>query len=890
MMGGRSNWRRLFRLEESSRHLDNHIDDEFSFHVEERIEQFMADGMSAEEARARALEQFGAAQEYRHDCRVEGEKRLRRESVSRTAAAIARDLRIGSRILRRNPGFSALVLLCLGLGIGATTSIFSVINAVVFKPLPFEEPDRLAMVWETFWTRNILEGGVSYPNLDEWRERNQAFSDIGAFHPVRHTLTDLELPERILGGRADSRFFPTLGVDAVLGRLFAAEDEEMGATEVVLLTDRIWRRLYDADPDVTGRVLQLDGRGHTIIGVLPPDFDFPVRVAGAEVWTSTTTEFVEKEQRAWPVMTAVGRLKPGVRLKDAQEQMATLALQLQEDYPETNTEHGFNIVSLQSQTSARVRPLLLLLLGSVALVLLIACTNVANLLLARARGRRSQLAVSAAIGAGRSDLIRQMLSESMLLGLIGGGIGVLIALLGTEALVALIPADFPRIEEITVNGPVLFFTLALSLLTGFVFGMVPAFQASRVDPASSLNEAGRQTAGRKHNLTRQTLVVVEVALALVLLTGAGLLIRSFGRMMDVDPGFDAENVLTFSMSRDWSDYHILNRADFYLDLSERLAGLPGIEAAGAGTAIPLSGGFRATFTHEGQRDVPNSERPLTQYLSVTPSYFAALRIPLVRGRWFLSQDERDHPGVVLINQAAAEAFWPDEDPLGRRIYPDVDITEIDPTEFEVVGIVGDVRNIGLDVDAGPCIYVPCTQQTWPNMTFAVRTRGDPMMAATAVRGEVLAMTDEASFSFRPLGGTLTRSITQRRFPMMLLGFFAAIALILAAAGIYGVLSCMVAERTREVGIRMALGAQPSQVVNMFIRQGMRLVLIGAAAGLLAALALARVIEGMLFNTPPADPGTHIIMIVILMMAAFGACYLPTRRAALIDPVETLRSE
>ncbi|MFC1530007.1 ADOP family duplicated permease [Gemmatimonadota bacterium] len=889
-MGQGPDWKRLFRLETSSRHIEEHIEDEFAFHIEARTEQLMEEGMPEAEARSLARSQFGDRSDYGTDCRREGVERLRRQSFRDLIDSVWRDMRIGGRMLRRSPGYATLILICLGLGIGATTSIFSVLNAVAIKRLPFEEPGRLTMVWETFWTRNMLEGGVSYPNLAEWRQRNQVFSDIGGFHPARHTLTGLELPERIFAARADSRFFPTLGVDAAIGRLFTPEDEETGATEVVVLTDQFWRRLHDADPAVIGEVIELDGRSHVIIGVLPAGFDFPVRVAGAEVWTTTTSEFVAKEQRAWPVMTAVGRLRPGIRTADAQEHMAGLALQLQEDFPETNTEHGFNIVSLQKQTAARVRPLLMLLLGSVALVLLIACTNVANLMLARIRGRQSQLAVSAAIGAGRHDLIRQMLSESAVLALLGGFLGVVIAFAGTKILVSFMPVDFPRLAEIGVNGPVLIFTLLLSLLTGLVFGLVPALQAARVDPASTLNEAGRHTAGRKHNLTRRILVVIETAMALILLTGAGLLIRSFSNMMAVDPGFDPDRVLTFSMSRNWSDYHVINRAAFYVDLSERLTRLPGVEAAGAGTALPLSGGFMATFYHEGARDIPDGERPLTRYLSVTPSYFNTLGIPLIRGRALTVLDGREQPGAVVVNQAAARAFWPDEDPLGRRIYPDVDITTYDPTEFTVVGIVGDVQDITLDTDAGPCIYVPCTQQTWPNMTFAVRTSGDPMLVAGAVRNEVLSMTEEASFSFRSLDQNLQRSITQRRFPMTLLTLFALLALVLAATGIYGILSCSVVERTREIGIRMALGAQSRQVVVMFLKQGMGLVALGVVVGLPAGLALSRLIEGMLFGITPTDPATSAGVVVILLAVALSASYLPVRRAAGINPVETLGSE
>ncbi len=881
-------WKKLFRLEENHRQLEENIDEEFRFHLEELIDRLQAAGLSEDEARARALEQFGDAENARTGCRELGERRLRAEVIGRFLDTLQRDVRIGLRMLRRKPGFTSLVTVCLALGIGATTSIFSVLHPVILKPLPFTEPERLVMVWETFRTRNVTEGACSYLNLTEWRRRNHVFTGIGAYHPTRHTLTGIDLPERIVGARADAEFFHVLGTTAARGRMFTPEDDEPGAADVVLLSDAFWRRYLEADPDVAGRTIELDERTYTVIGVLPADFDFPVAVAGAEVWTATASEQNEREHREWPVLLAVGRLQPGVRLQDARAHMEVIARQLEEEFPETNTEHGFNLISLHRQTSNRVRSLLFLLLGATVFVLMIACTNVANLLLARG-SRRGDLAVRAALGAGRGELIRQALTESVLLALLGGGLGVLLALWGTRTLVTLIPADFPRLGEISVNGPVLAFTFVLAVLTGLVFGLVPALQSARVNLTTALSDAGRHTVGRGHRLVRRGLVVMETALALILLVGAGLLIRSFRNMMAVDPGFDPEHVLTFSMSRPWHDYHVIDRGNFYLAMAEQIEALPGVLSAGAGTHIPFQGGFRTLFLKEGQPEIPMGERPSTLYFSVTPSYFETLRIPLVRGRMFTGEETRETPGVVLINQTAARRFWPDEDPVGRRIHPDVDITSLDPTTMEIIGIVGDVPDRDLDTEPEPCMYVPCTQQTWPYATFVIRIAGDPLAAATAIRDLVASVTPESAYSFTALDNGLERSIRQRRFPMMLLGFYAAIALLLAAAGIYGVLAWTVVQRHHEIGIRMALGAGPSGIVGLFMREGLVLAVIGLGTGLTVSLVLSGLMSGLVFGLEPTDPLTFVGVALLLFAIATLASYLPTLRAIRVDPVDTLRS-
>lgn len=801
-----------------------------------------------------------------------------------------RDLRYGFRILVKNPGFSIIVIICLALGIGACISIFSIIYGYVLRPLPFPDPDQITMVWETFRPREIQTGQVSYPNLEEWRTRNHVFEEIGAFHPAQYTLTGVELPERLAGALVDAEFFTTLGIEASRGRLFTSEDCQPGAQNVVILSNGFWRRQFGADERVIGQTVTLDENIFTVIGVLPYDFNFPFAISDAEIWTTTALEPFAFDHREYPMFLAIGRLKDRIKLRDAQAEMNAIALQLEEEYPDTNREHGFNLVPLHRQVTGRIRPLLYILFGATVMVLLIACTNVANMLLARSSRRRSGMAIRAAMGAGRYRLIGQLLTESVLMSLIGGGLGVLLATWGVDAVVVLIPPAISYSPAIGINIPVLIFTLFISVATGLLFGAAPALQSSRVCLSTALNDVrGITSTGGPYRL-RHGLVVVETALALVLLIGAGLLIRSFDQMMDTDPGFDPEKVLTFQMSRDWSDYHVEYRADFYLEASERLASLPGIVSAAAGTAMPLSYGFRAPFLIEGQPEPGLGEKPTCRYLSVTPTYFEALEIPLIHGRIFTNADRRDQPGVIIINRAAAEAFWPDEDPIGKRIIPDVDITEFDPTTYEVIGIVADVKDIRLDVESSTCIYVPCTQQTWPNMTFALRTEGDPMTVAQAVRNELSEMTDEATFGFAPLAWTLDRSIIQRRFPMVLLSIFAALALILAAAGIYGMLSYTVVLKTHEIGIRMALGSQPGGILRMILKQGIMLVVTGVVIGALVTLAASRVLKSMLYGISTTDPITFTCVSLLLIGVASIACYLPTRRATKIDPAITLRYE
>jgi len=805
-------------------------------------------------------------------------------------STLLNDVQYAIRALRKQPGFTFIVVLTLGLGIGANTAIFSVLNGVLLRPLPFEDPGRLVVAWETYRPREIMEGSVSYPNLEEWQTRTSVFESLAGFHPERHTVTGMGLPERVIAGRATHGLFPLLGVVPAMGRTFLPDDDAEGAENVAMVSYQFWLNHFPGERFSGDQTVTLDEKNFTVVGVLPEDFRLPLFVADAQVWTPAALDWVSFYHREWPRLIVLGRLAQDVTVEMAQAEMEQVALQLETDFPETNEEHGANVVALQKQVAADSEQLLWLLLGAVGLVLLIACVNVTNLLLARGADRAREMGIRAALGADRVRVVRQVLTESTILGLLGGMLAILLVFATIGSLVALIPPGIPRLDEIGVDWRVLGFALFVSLSASLLVGVVPALRGSRNDLQSSLREAQRSTAGTSRQRFRRTLVATEVALALVLLVGGGLLVRSFGEMLRVNPGFHPDNVLTFQMATGWSEMEVNQRAAFYNEVVERVAGLPGVEIAGGGTAMPLRGGFRATFARDDRPEPERGEAPAVRYFSVTPTYFDALQIPLLRGRPFNSLDARDAPGVIIVNETAASHYWPGEDPIGKRIRPRVDITDADPDVFEIVGIVGDVKDFRLDVETTPTIYVPCMQQTWPTMGFALRTAGDPTAFIGPVRNLLAEMTQEATFQFSTLDQTLERSMIERRFPTVLLSLFAALALGLAAVGIYGLLAYSVAQRTHEIGVRMALGARAPGVFALVLKEGVALVVVGMAVGIGVAVAATRVLSGILFNVTATDPLTFVAVSVLLLLAAFVACLLPTRRATRVDPLIALRNE
>jgi len=804
--------------------------------------------------------------------------------------SIRQDLRFAYRSLLRSPRFAAIAIVTLGLGIGASTAIFSVLDGVMLKQLPFHEPERLVVPWETFRTRNIMQGVVSYPNLDEWQARSRVFSGIGGVHPEPYTLSGKGLPERIQGARANADFFAVLGIRQSQGRLFLPEDDVQGAAEVVVVSAGFWQRHF-GDIALEGtETLVLNDRSHTIIGVLPEDFDYPIAVAGAELWTSATQDFVSFEHREWPRLIPVARMLPGVTLAQARADMDRVARDLEEEFPETNTEHGANVVPLRRQSYARVTTQLLVILGAVGLVLFVACLNVASLLLVRGVDRRRELGVRAALGAGRVRVVQQLLTEGLLLGAAGGLLGVALARLGTGSLIGLLPADYPSVGEMGVDGRALAFAAAASLLTCLAAALLPALRASRWDVHTSLKGGARASSAAPQRRIQQTMVVVEVALAVVVLVGSGLLVRSLQRMTAVNPGFDPQGVLSFRVATGWSQMQVYRRAEFYSEASRRVAALPGVVSAGAGTATPVMRGFRATFQHEGEPELPMGERPLATYLSVTPTYFETLKIPLLRGSLFGDRNQRNTQGVALVNEAAVRQFWQDTNPLGQVIRSDVDITNEDPVLFEVVGVVGDVRDRGLDAEPSPTIYVPHTQQTWPAMTFVARAVVDPDTLVPQIRAIIAELSQEASFSFRQLEDLLTQSTEERRFITLVMGFFAAMALTLSGIGVYGVLSYSVTQRRRELGLRRALGADEASVLGLVARESARLLLLGTVIGFGGSFLFNRLVASLLFGITTLDVTTYASACAILAVSGLLATYLPGRRASRIDPIVALREE
>jgi putative ABC transport system permease protein len=805
--------------------------------------------------------------------------------------SVYRDIRYAFQSLGREPGFTAAVVITLALGIGANTAIFSALHAVVLKPLPFDDPDRLVMVWDSVMEESRQDYRVTLPNFEDWREQNTVFEMIAAFRGSGFTLMGVDEPELISGASVSADFFRLVGVEAALGRTFLPEEDRAGGPEVAVLSDGLWRRKFGADPELIGRTVNLDGTAYTVVGVLPPNFDFPVEISGAQVWTPVSLVMPFAVKRGVHTFLTVARLKPGITRKQAQAEMDTIARRLEEQYPETNEELGAYVMFLHDHLVGQARPILLMLLGAVALVLLIACANVANMLLARFESRRREFAVRGALGAGRLRLIRQLLTESLLLGLLGGAFGVLLAAWGIEALAAMIPADMPRSDEIGLNGFVLFFAFALALCASLLFGLLPALHAAPSNLPASLKGGGRDGSGGGRRRLRGAIVVSEIALALVLLIGAGLLFRSLHRLMSVDPGFNPENVLTFGVwLPDSQDFNADRRAQVYAQVLERVGTLPSVLSAGAITTLPLTtSNLSLGFQIQGRPSQDPSEGYVARYGSVSTDYFQTIGMSLVRGRWFTEHDTRGRPGVMIINEAMARRFWPAEDPFGQRvkIKPRDDS---DPEDFEIVGIVSDIRESILD-EPVPYMYVPMRQQTWHLMAFALRTAGDPASLIGAVRREVAAVTRKAAPSrVGSLEQHLDEAWATRRFTTILLSLYSAVALILAALGIYGVLSYSVAQRTHEIGVRMAVGAQRRDILAFVLKRGLALTAGGVAIGLIAAAAGSHVLTSLLFETSAVDPATFAGVSLLLVAVATIACNIPARRATRVDPMVALRHE
>jgi putative ABC transport system permease protein len=807
---------------------------------------------------------------------------------------LSQDIRYGVRTLTARPGFTVAAVLALALGIGANSAIFSVVNGVLLRALPYEEPNQLMVVQSTKRQDARRAGSASYLDVVDWKNQNQVFDDMAAFHSSGYTLTGMGEPVRISGARASASFFSLLGAGPFLGRAFLPEEDMPKGERVVIISHGLWQRLFGSDPNIIGRATTLNGLGHTVVGVLPAGFKFPIEVEQAEIWSPLALDGQILEQRGAHYLKVIARLKPEVTLEAAQAEMSAIASRLEQQYPEDNTDRVITIFPLYEQLVRSIRPALFVLLGAVGFVLLIACSNVANLLLARAASRQKEIAIRMALGASRGRIIRQLLTESLLLSIVGGIAGLLLALWGVESLVALGPANLPRLSGIGVDGWVLGFTLLISLTTGIIFGLAPALKASKPDLNEALKEGSRgSTEGFSGRRLRNLLVVSEMALALVLLIGAGLLIRSFLRLQQVNPGFDASNVLAVEVELPGAKYKDAPQAAaFFEQVLERISRLPGVESAGGVTTLPLSGSnMRTSFTVESRPPVPPGQEPLSYLRSVTPDYFRTLRIPILRGEGFKENYRMDSPGRIIINETMRQRFWPDEDPIGQHISIGMGVDDNEPKKWEIVGIVGDVRHTSLDIEPVPEMYVSHSQQSWDFLTLVVRSSSDPMALATPVRNEILAVDkDQPISSIQSMESMVSASVAQPRFYLLLLGIFAALALILAAVGIYGVLSYSVTQRMHEIGIRQALGAEPSDVIKLVVGQGMKLALTGVAIGLIGAFALTRLMSSLLYGVSATDPLTFAGLALLLTAVAMLASYIPARRATKVDPMIALRYE
>jgi putative ABC transport system permease protein len=796
------------------------------------------------------------------------------------------DARYGVRMLRKNAGFTVVIVLTLALGIGANTAIFSVVNAVLLQPLPYKDSGQLVQVWEKNPKKGFPQFSVSPANFMDWKEQSHSFAQMAAIQGGDYTLTGIGEPSRLHGVDVSTNLFSLLETQVQLGRDFLPGEDKPGAIPVVIISNELWQGRLGGDPNVLGTILTLDAQPCTIVGVMPPGFHFPNQ--NVELWTPLVLDERALAARGAHWLAAVARLKPGVSIVQAQAEMDTIASRLEKQYPDNDNGWGITLVPLRTEVIGHIEPSLLLLMGAVGLVLLIACANVANLLMARASGRMREMAIRAALGAGRARILRQLLTESLLLAFVGSALGLLLAGWGTDFLLRLDIGGIPRQSEVGIHAPVLWFSAGAAFLAAILFGLLPALHSSVLDLNICLKE-GLPDRGRGGSRLRRLLVVSEMALAVLLLVGAGLLVRSFARLLEVHPGFQPANLLTLRLDLPDAKYSKKEDSEaFYRELLGRVRNLPGVESAAAVSRLPLNGAnYNLEFFPEGRPPAPNERFMSAEFRVASPDYFRTMGIALLRGRAFTDADAQDAPLVAVINEAMARQFWPNADPIGQRII----ITDRVPGAREIVGVVGDVKHYGLAIPAKPEMYVPEDQKGWGELFVVVRGKLPSSALASAVSGEVHALDkDLPVFAVRSMDEIVVRSVGDQRFAAYLFALFAALALILAAVGIYGVMSHAVALGTHEIGIRMALGAQPGDVLGMVLRQGLKITLTGVGIGVAAALALTRLLASQLFGVTPTDPLTFLGVSVLLTGVALLACYLPARRATCVDPLIALRYE
>jgi predicted permease len=871
-------WRNFFRTDRTEEELTQELQAYLEMLTDAKISQ----GLHPSEARRAALIEMGGVEQVK--------EQVREVRMGHVLETIWQDLRYGARMLRKKPGFTFVAVLTLALGIGANTAMFSVINAVLLRPLPYQDADRLVFLWSEALKRSVREATSSYANISDWKHQNQSFEDLAVFDPASVTLAETGDPEQIQSVRASANLFSLLGVEPILGRTFSPEEEQSNA-RVVVISYGLWQRRFGGSHSVLGQTLEIDNLKSQVIGVMPERFQFPA--TNSQIWEPHTLSPNREQweiQRGSGPWRVVGRLKPNVTLQQAQTEMSGIAGHLEQAFPNINNGLSLHLVPFHIQlTGSGVRLALWMIFGAVVFVLLIACTNVANLMLARGIAREREIAIRMALGAGRQRVVRQLLTESALLSLLAGLFGLVLATTGMKALISFAPQGIPRLDGVKIDPIVIAFTLGVSLLTGLLFGLVPALKVSQSDPGGALKEGRSSMGGLGGRRIRRLLVIAEFGLALPLLLGAGLLVRSFTHIQSVDPGFNPERVLLVqappsrsSTAEQWRLY--------YGQLLERVSTLPGVEAASLIEDIFIGGNPNGNITIEGQAEnLSEQARIPFKGDSISHSFFETLQVPFLKGRYFNDQDQPDSIPVVIINETMAGRFWPGEDAIGKRF-------KLGPAQsrnpwLTVVGVAGDMRRQSLERHPIAQIFLPQAQSPSRNMNLLVRTTSDPADFAPGIRNEIRSIDKTVPiYNISTLESRLDAAVAQRRFQTWLLTLFSAIALLLAAVGIYGLIHQSVNLRTHEIGIRLALGARPGEVLRLVISEGMSLAAWGIGVGLLAAFGLTRILAGLLFGVTATDPVTFTAAPLFLAIAAFLACYIPARRAAKVDPMIALRHE
>jgi len=813
-----------------------------------------------------------------------------------------KDLRFALRQLVKQPAFTAIAIVTIALAIGATTAVLSLVNGLLVRPLPYRQPQQLVLLLQHFKSQNLERIPVSPPEFKEYEARAHSFEKLGAFGYTDFNLAAEDRPERIAGAAVTAGVFPLLGVLPIKGRFFQPEEATLGRDDVVLISARLWQRRFNSDPQIIGTKLLLNGKNFTVVGVMLATFDFPLQLFNlgngghfggrAEIWKPLAFSDEEMKERGSRSYAIIGRLAPGTSVTRAQAEIGTVNAQMRSEHPKSypqDNSFGGDLFLLQDLAVAGMRPALLILLGAVSLVLLIACANLTTMLLARAAAREREIAIRVALGAGRMRLLKQVFTESVSLALIGGGVGVLLALWGIELLKTIGAQTVPRLREVNIDLVVLAVTLAICVGTGIIFGLVPGLASARPELTEALKEGGRSsTQGRRRNTLRNGLVIAEVALALVLLSAAGLLIKSFTMLQNVNPGFNPRNVLTFEISLPKMQYpNDSSIVRFNNEAQRRIASLSGVEAAGFSTILPLAGSNSdSSFAIEGRTSADNSPNPDEERREVSPDYFRALETPLIKGRFFTIADNADAPLVIIINQAFAKKFWPNEDALGKRIV--MGGMSSDPKWITIVGVVGDMRHFGLDVAPRPEMYVPFAQSAYFTPIYVVRSKQDPRTLLPAIRREIQAIDPAVPLAnVRMFEDVIADSVAPRRLSVVLLGVFAAVAVLLASVGIYGVMSFLVVQRTHEIGVRMALGAQRRDVLKLVLARSLKLISVGTIIGLIVALMSTHTLQALLYSVSAFDAATFALVTIVLCAVALAASYLPAMRATKSDPMVVL---